>query len=200
MQTTDRIRRTGLMAAIALATILAGTTAASAVSARLRADADIALPSTTTASEPSLAGTVILDNLIPFTIRNAVGSVECRGTLQNRVVQSSSTGRVDFYYRFRDTSGSGRLLGFITTGFASVTLRAGYRTDGLGTKQTTRIYRHPAPGDRVVTGGMSLNCGTHEESRFILIRTGSTDFEPGGTTQIWTTTSRSTTVSTARPD
>lgn len=170
-----------LAAAMGCAILVFTAASAKADSAALPLDRDIALPSTTAALEPTLNGTVIHDALVPFIIRQEDGSVECRGNLQNRVVRSTATGRLDFYYRIRDTRGPGEIRAIDTSGFRGETLRIAYRTDGLGTESPTRAYR-PAPGSTVIAGGMHLACGRHEESRFIVIRTEATELESGATT------------------
>ena len=176
--------------------LMLSAASAKAESAALPLDRDIALPSTTAAREPTLNGTIIHDALVPFIIRQEDGSVECRGNLQNRVVRSTATGHLDFYYRIRDTRGPGEVRGIDTSGFRGETLRIAHRTDGLGTEAPTRAYR-PAPGSTVIAGGMRLACGRHEESRFIVIRTEATEFETGATTIHATHT---VTVNTVSPE
>ena len=87
--------------------LLAFGSAALAVSALLAPGATIVVPATTAATEPTLAGVVELDNLVPFVIRSPAGALICEGKLQDRVVRSTSTNRLDFYYAIRDTNGSG---------------------------------------------------------------------------------------------
>src|SRR5207302_10663090 len=43
------------------------------------------------------------DALVPFKIATPDGQVLCSGNLQDRVVKSNKTKRLDFYYRIRDT-------------------------------------------------------------------------------------------------
>ncbi len=141
------------------------------------------------------------DDLVPFTIRNAAGAVVCAGQLQDRVVQSTSTGRLHFYYRIRDTQGPGAVNLITTTGFGGLALRVAYRTDGLGTVPPRRAYRSAAPGEavRFTLIDPPVSCASHRESRFILIKTPATWFNPGGQTQIRTTTGNSEVVPTVRP-
>lgn len=182
-----------------VAALLAATPVAFGQSAALRPNVDIVLPATSTAREPSLTGTIIRDSLLPFTIRDGSGAEICRGTLQNRVVRSTATRRLDFYYRIRDTSGAGEILGIAVEDFGGETTRVGYRTDGLGSVSPTRAYRHPSPGARIVLGGMHLHCARREESRFILVRTESTRFGAGGTAELIAADGSRVSVSTADP-
>lgn len=164
--------------------LVLAATAAKADSVPLGYGVDLAVPSTSAAREPSLNGTVIHDRLVPFTIRNEAGAVVCRGNVQDRVTRSRRTGWLDFSYRIRDTRGSGTILGISMSGFAWQALRIAWRADGLGTEAPTRAYRNPSPGDALIVGGMLLSCAAHQESRFILVRTEATAFEPDGTTTI----------------
>jgi hypothetical protein len=140
-------------------------------------------PATTMAEEPGVAGTVVYDRLVPFTLRDAGGRTICAGNLQARAVSSPTSGALDFYYRFRDTSGRGAIYGIYVSNFPG-TLRVAYRIDGLGSVAPYQVYREHAPSLRMQFGfvrpGPYISCAAHEESRFLLIRTRSTRFEDGG--------------------
>ena len=138
---------------------------------------NLAVPSTTAAAEPSLAGLVIHDALLPFTMKTPDGAVLCTGQLQNRVVRSK-TGQLDFYYRIRDTTGIGLIWLLHASSFGELPLRVGFRTDGLGTAPPGLAHR----GGATVTFIFNrlIQCG--QESRFILIRTPALTFGPGGST------------------
>jgi hypothetical protein len=179
----------------------AGTGAAMAQSVVLPPGGIVPTPSTTAAVEPSLAGTVIHDALVPFTIRDARGRLLCAGHLQDRVVRSGRRGRLDFYYRVRDTRGIGAINQINTSGFGGLGLRVGYRTDGLGTVPPRRASRSGGAGS-VVSFALNdppVSCRSHSESRFILIRTPVRAFRAGGATRIIATTGKSVLVRTVRP-
>jgi len=137
-----RHRRWNWRAPLALSAAVAGirllAAQAGAVSAVLANGATIALPATTEATEPDLAGTVIHDAVIPFQVKTAANTtVLCEGPLQDRVVRSAATNDLHFYYRFIGTPSRvrfpGRITRIETVWFSGVDpLRAAYRTDGLG--------------------------------------------------------------------
>lgn len=68
------------------------------------------------------------------------------GQLQDRVVRSSRTGLLDFYYRIRNTTGTGAIGQLYTGRFTVVPLNVAYRTDGLGTVAPQLATRTAAPG------------------------------------------------------
>ncbi|MGH7122665.1 MAG: hypothetical protein ACREFP_27345 [Acetobacteraceae bacterium] len=179
-------------------TILAGAAAASAV---LLPGATISVPPTTAAAEPDLAGVVIHDALIPFTIRAANGALVCEGVLQDRVVQSNQTHALHFYYRIRGTRGPGVISEVVTTGFGKISLRVAHRTDGLGTVPPRVANRNASPG-AVVTFRFTdprLLCVRNEESRFILVKTPVTKYRTGGATKIVASNGAGTSVPTVMP-
>lgn len=182
MRTTSRVVQS-IATSVLVGAILVLPPPAFAVTATLRPNADIALRETNLGEEGSLGGSVIEDALVAFTVRDA-GGRSCRGRLQVRVVRSTATGELDFYYRIRDTSGSGTLAGITARDFSHRSLRVGYRSDSVGSVAPTRAYRYPAPGPAVVIGGLRLRCSRHEESHFIVIRTDATSFESGGTVDL----------------
>jgi hypothetical protein len=183
------------------ALLLAGTTAALAISVLLPPGATLTVPATTAATEPTLDGVVIHDELVPFSITTASGTVLCAGQLQDRVVQSAKTGLYDFYYAIRDTKGTGAIARIVTESFAKLPLRVAYRTDGLGTVPPRIAARSAAPGAAIefkFTDPPVL-CERHEESRFMLIRTNMKIFKTGGKTEIVSTTGAAVAVPTVMP-
>jgi hypothetical protein len=193
--------RTGFAGAISAGLLLLGGGAAMAVSVLLPPGGSLVVPSTTSATEPTLAGVVKHDTLVPFTIKSPAGAVLCEGNLQDRVVESTSTHQLDFYYRIRDTQGPGAVLRIDTSSFGGLPLRVGYRTDGLGTVPPRHANRSPKPGATVAftLNDPPVSCANHQESQFILIRTPVTAFHPGGATRIIATTGASVTVPTVKP-
>ena len=87
----------------------------------------LALPGTTVAAELQLAGTVLVDEIIPF----AFGSIS--GEVQQRVVRSSFDGTLDFYWRVMSDATSTAGIGSFRVGdFVSPEYNANWRSDGLG--------------------------------------------------------------------
>ena len=193
--------RAVLVGAAAGALMVLSVTAASATSTSLPPGGNVPASPTTAATEPDLAGTVIRDTLVSFTIKTAGGKVLCTGRLQDRVVRSTKTGRFHFYYRIRNTKGPGAINRIDTTSFAGHPLEVGYRTDGLGTVPPRVAMRSGAPGE-VVTFELPdppISCARHQESRFILIKTDADAFHTGGKTRIVATSGAQVTVPTVMP-
>jgi len=63
--------------------------------------ATVALPGTTAAAQPALAGVVVRDALIPFSVDDGIGHTIFKGTLQDRVVRENGSGTLDFYQTIR---------------------------------------------------------------------------------------------------
>lgn len=198
-----------LATGIAAALVLSATAVALAVSVPLPPGGSITVPATTPAAEPDLAGTIIHDVSLPFTIKKN-GAVLCAGQLQNRVVRSSKGGGLDFYYRIRRTSGQGAINRIETTNFSSAAFNVAYRKDGLGTVPPQRATRSPAAGARITFAltDPTLSCAQHRESRFILIKTALAvpvinptvrGFIAGGSTRLFTTKGESASVTTVMP-
>lgn len=193
-------RRAGLAGAVGGGATLLGTAVALAISVLLLPGKTLVVPPTTAASEPDLAGVVVHDVLVPFTLKSATGVV-CAGNLQDRVVRSNKTKQLHFYYRIRDTKGPGAIKLVATIGFAVPVLRVAYRTDGLGTVAPRTASRSGGTG-ALVTFAFSdptISCARHQESRFVLIKTTATAFAAGGTTRILATTGAGASVPTVKP-
>ena len=111
----------------------------------------VALPGTTVAAEPQLAGTVLQDVDQSFSFVDSTGHT-LSGVVQNRVVRSSVDGTLDFYWRIKDTSGTsasgapGAISAFRVGGFGNFDLNANWRIDGLGTVHPDQAHRFANPG------------------------------------------------------
>lgn len=90
---------------------------------------DFALPGTTVAAQPDLAGLVIEDVLSNFSITGAGETLE--GTIQNRVVRGDD-GTLTFSWRIWPATGNGDISAFRVIGFEGFVLDANWRIDGLG--------------------------------------------------------------------
>jgi len=97
----------------------------------------VALPGTTVAAEPQLAGTVLEDTLTDF----AIAGEGITGHIQSRVVRSVD-GTLDFYWRvFNDETSRGNIGNFRIGEFLSPEYNANWRIDGLGDVAPTSAYK-----------------------------------------------------------
>lgn len=138
-----------------------------------------ALPGTSVAAEPGLAGTVVEDVVAPFSLAIADGIFA--GSVQNRVVLADD-GTYDFYWRILDTRYSGTASAAIGEfrlgglGPDVVGSNANYRTDGVGTVGPDRAFVFEAPFEGFVNflfaGG--LPAGT--DTRFFFLDTDATAY------------------------
>ena len=193
-----RYRRLNWRAPLVLAAAAVGVgllaAQAGAVSAVLANGATIALPATTAAAEPDLAGVVIHDAVIPFQVKNAAQTtVLCEGQLQDRVVRSTATNDLHFYYRFIGTPTrlrfppTARITRIETVWFSGVDpLRAAYRTDGLGVVAPATARRPYVDTIWFVFGGGGMPCGSN--SRFFFVKATGTGYKTVGETRIELTT------------
>lgn len=137
--------------------------------------ADTALPGTTVAARPELAGTVLEDEITAFSF-NGVS-----GTVQNRVVRETATGTLDFYWKINvdaNTAGTG-VEAFRLTNFGYGNLvDADWRVDGLGDAAPTvgRLFNpstNPA-GSINFLFGTPVQSG--QSSNFFFLHTDATDY------------------------
>lgn len=114
-------------------------------------DFGVVLPGTTVAAEPQLAGTVLVDESIPFLFSAGPGLGNIFGTVQQRVVRSSVDGTLDFYWRVMNDAGSAAAIGSFRLGnFVAPEYNANWRIDGLGDKAPSHADRFPGAGDTFV--------------------------------------------------
>jgi hypothetical protein len=92
-----------------------------------------AVPATTSAASPDLAGGVQNDNLIAFSITDGM-NVLVSGNLQNRVTESNNLGTLIFAPRLRDLTFAQavEIVGIRLEGFGDFVLDIAFRTDGIG--------------------------------------------------------------------
>jgi hypothetical protein len=91
----------------------------------------------TEAQAPNLAGTVISDRMVPFTL-GAVGS----GQIHEQVVQETASQTLDFYYRVMNSSGSLENVTLLTIqNFGRATVAVAYRPDSVGTLPALQASR-----------------------------------------------------------
>lgn len=89
-----------------------------------------ALPGTTVADRPELAGTVLEDKITSYSFIGNDGQT-LSGNIQNRVIRSVD-GTIDFSWRIFPTDGDSAITAFRVGGFDSFMLDADWRIDGLG--------------------------------------------------------------------
>jgi hypothetical protein len=168
------------------------------LSSPLAPGATISLNSTTAATEPDLAGGVVHDALIPFTITDTLGRPLCSGQLQDRVVRSTKTGLLHFYYRIRDGRGKQTISTVATQKFGVDTLNVAWRADGLGAVHPVAAIRSPT-GDVVDFRFKDPGLRCDKESRFFFIKTTAKNFGPGGETRLTLITGQSVALKTVMP-
>src|SRR5260370_19130174 len=129
--------KTGAWLFCALATLVLSGTPSASRAAPLPLGGIVPLSGATAAARPELAGLVLEDQLIPFTITDSVGNVIYQGTIQNRVVLSNTLGTLAFYFAIRHTDPTlgGSIISVSRTGFRDGTklfaTDEDFRSDGL---------------------------------------------------------------------
>ena len=143
--------------------------------------ADTALPGTTSAARPELAGLVLEDVLTPFSFNGITG------TVQNRVVRENVGGTLDFYWKVNvasNATGAG-IEAFRLADFGDSHLKdADWRIDGLGTVAPTigRLFNAAS----YPTGDLNFLFGTPltaagQSSKFFFLHTGAKAYAKTGT-------------------
>lgn len=137
--------------------------------------ADTALPGTTSAARPELAGTVLEDLITPFSFEGITG------TVQNRVVRETASGTLDFYWKVNvdRMEPSVGVSAFRLTDFGHENLTdADWRIDGLGSvaPDTARLFNESSqPGGSInFLFDSAVNAGS--QSRFFFLRTTATTY------------------------
>jgi hypothetical protein len=152
---------------------------------------DVPLPGTTDITEPDLAGPILADQIIPFVgIDNATGGIAITGTLQDRVVQETLTGNLDFYGHITITD-FGNNLGAIDSigmgSFAGFTVNANFRTDGAGV-QGPNAASSSSDGSEIAwyfESPQRLGApGGASESLFFFAQTDAQNFDSNGSARI----------------
>ena len=142
------------------------------------------LGGTTSAQLPDLAGTVIHDRVRTFEIKDAAGTILFKGKLQDRIVRSTATDDLHFYYRVRDTDPAyvGDMVAVDAAGFAGLFgVHVDFRPDGLGTENPSRAARS-ADGNVVRFTYWPAPIDGGESSKSCLVKPeGIEEYEEGGT-------------------
>ena len=136
------------------------------------------LGGTTLADRPELAGTAIVDELIPFTGMDAFGTEYFSGTIQARIVREDSSGTLDFYYRlFNDINSEDGITRLSATDFTGWSTDVDFRIDSLGFTNPDRASRQLSGA--TVSFDFSDSVLPGDESRFFFIKTNATSYTAG---------------------
>jgi hypothetical protein len=193
------IRKTPLAAAVTVALMCFGVGNAAAVT--VAPGTVVALSGATAATDPYLAGTVLVDTDVSFSFAAGPSLADLTtGTVQERVVRETGTGTLDFYWRITDLAG-GSLAGFRLGNFNSAVFDANYRTDGLGDVGPSSIRRFGSNYANFLfagpTGGPSLAPG--QESLFFFLHTDATNYAKTGIFDVTTGSANSALFATFAP-
>jgi hypothetical protein len=134
------------------------------------------LTGTTVAVEPQLAGTVIKDDIQPFSFAAYSGIVS--GNVQVRIVRSDIDNTLDFYWRvFNDANSAGSIADLRLGSFISPEYNANYRTDGLGDVGPDRawLFVNP-PYNGYVNFNFSNGLAPGQSSFFFFLDTTATNY------------------------
>ncbi len=134
---------------------------------------------TTVAERPELAGGILRDENIDFTIRNASGELVYAGTLQDRVKQSKKNKTLSFEFRIKNSQPglSGRIVSVGREGFSGWSTDMDFTVDGLGSNGPDTVRRaSKSRGDRVAFSFERTPIASGEESRFCFVLTNATRF------------------------
>lgn len=128
------------------------------------------LQGTSVALEPQLAGTVIVDENVPFSFGGITGHV------QQRIVKSSKDGSLDFYWRvFNDATSTAAIGSFGLDGFDAAQYNVNSLLDNTGDGNPTYAFRGSLSEVLFLfTNGESILPGT--SSRLFFIDTTATDY------------------------
>jgi hypothetical protein len=138
------------------------------------------LSGTTDAQRPSLGGEVLYDEVVSHIFSDGTGSVPAN--VQFRVVRSTATGLLDFYYRIIATHTFASPLSFVVeVGFPGLVFTyADFRPDGLGTLHPTsfQIFPHDEPTEQVYKFVFNQGMTAGESTRFFFISSNAKQFTP----------------------
>lgn len=173
-----------LGAALAAVCAFAGAGQAASVNVLPGTSAEL-FGTTNDAEGGALAGAVLTDNLIGFTLEDYLA-----GTVQNRVTLADSDGTLTFAPRIRDIVSLipalefSVITGFSLTGYGGAETLIEYRTDGLGDDGPESVSRS-ADGDVLTFRFDRPALDLTEESYFLSIDTDATAYALTGTMTIF---------------
>jgi hypothetical protein len=146
-------------------------------------------------------GTVIADDVVPFTIyvSGSSGPIYFQGSLQRRVIRSDA-GDLAFAYRIRDTVGgfNGQIRLTASTDFTGFITDCDFSTTGSGTRAPQSVSRSADGSTIQFDFGTAIFAGPIE-SRFMIVKTNARYFDLNGSTRVVTSTGQSAVIPTYRP-
>jgi hypothetical protein len=175
-------RRKVLLAAVAAAAL--GSLGGTAARASMIAPGGSVNVAATVGAGSDLAGTVLRDQVIPFTVQSEGGQSIFEGTLQDQVIRLDGGGALVFAQTVRADRGFDRpvILDFLRrTGFADQAADADF-TGGAGGASPEKVFRS-ADGD-LLHFKFDDRLAPGEATRLSFVRTESTAFDLGGDTEI----------------
>ncbi len=147
----------------------------------------------------NIAGTVVRDTLVPFTIRDAGGAILVQGSVQDRVLRTAS-GELAFVPRIRNVTGPS---GFgidqvVRDGFETFTTDVDWSLSGAGLGAPTYCERS-GDGD-ILDYSLSFSpVFSGQESKFFWADTNAEVFVVNGSMTLRLENGRSTTITVAAP-
>ncbi len=175
-------RRCALAAALVTSLAAAGVASASPVAP----GRTVALSGTTAAAEPARTGTVVRDELIPFSIPGPAGVV-IQGIYQDRVI-ANADGALVFDPRIHtlsNPSGPGFIVRAEIRGFGGVSTDVDYHTDGFGDVGPNDVTRSGGTGDELAFRYNPALIEPPDEGRFLSILTDATEHAPIGSVTLY---------------
>lgn len=145
----------------------------------------------TVADNPNLAGTVVVDELIPYRYQGRLppplggGTYVNSGTIQSRVVQTAD-GTLDFYWRVMSDGTSARPvqgIAVVPFGTLSNVFLIDYRTDGLGDVPLDVVARNNDTA--YVYQFQNMNLPPGQSSNFFFAETTATTFAKIAPIMVW---------------
>lgn len=167
-----------------LAFSLSSTFSPAAFAADVGPGTVVAVTGTTTAVDPTLAGLILYDEVLPFSITLVTGGT-ITGTFQDRVVRNT-LGTLDFYARITNGDNSaGDVTGFLRAylnNYPGTGSNAymDYRTDGLGSVAPLWATRSPDSSGAGFYFDSTNGLAAGQESYFMFYRTTATEFDLKG--------------------
>ena len=144
------------------------------------ANVTLSLSGTTEAERPSLAGLVLYDEIVSHVFAEGSGSTTVN--LQLRVVRSTATGLLDFYYRIIATQTFASPVSFVVEASLAglVYTYADFRPDGSGTMPPIefQIFPQDEVNHPVYKFFFATGMTAGESTRFFFVSSNATEFSP----------------------
>lgn len=135
-----------------------------------------ALPGTTAALRPELAGVVLADRLVAYS--NGGGT---DGFVQQRVVRETDSGTLDFYWRILPSDGGDApVTAFRTIGFTDFVSDGDWRIDGVGDVAPTAARNFGGGAVNFLFSDPAVGPASDASSNFFFLRTSAVRFNDSG--------------------